>query len=145
METTTKRPILIIEDCHEAYSQILASLELAGIDNPTYRIVFGPDCLDYLHRRMSHQKRAEEPLPALILMDLTLPGGDGRDLLLQIKDCPQFSNIPVVVMSEHGQAAVTKDCLTLGASGVVCKCCMQHVSAERYVAPWLQSQQVGLA
>jgi CheY-like chemotaxis protein len=46
-------------------------------------------------------QRADELLPALILVDLNLPGWDGLWLTGEIKRRPQTANIPVVALSGH--------------------------------------------
>lgn len=38
-------------------------------------------------------------LPALILMDLNMPGKDGRDILKQIKTSEDFLHIPIIVFT----------------------------------------------
>ena len=41
----------------------------------------------------------DEPHPDLILLDLNLPKMDGRELLEQIKECPELRTIPIVVLT----------------------------------------------
>ena len=39
------------------------------------------------------------PTPDLILLDLNLPGKDGREVLMEVKSDPEFKQIPVVIMT----------------------------------------------
>jgi two-component system response regulator len=41
----------------------------------------------------------DAPHPDLILLDLNLPKMDGRELLEQIKQCPELRAIPIVVLT----------------------------------------------
>lgn len=41
----------------------------------------------------------DAPHPDLILLDLNLPKVDGRELLEEIKQCPELRTIPVVVLT----------------------------------------------
>jgi CheY-like chemotaxis protein len=61
-------------------------------------IVFGNgrEALSYLRR---HGAYAGETLPDLILLDLNLPGLDGRDLLTELTTDPVLHTIPVVVLT----------------------------------------------
>ena len=54
--------------------------------------------------------------PDLILMDLFLPDADGRDLLLQVREDPATSVIPVVVCSAVPAAEARTESLALGAA-----------------------------
>ncbi len=56
----------------------------------------GVAALDFLHRRNGRQ---HAPRPDLVLLDLNLPGLDGRDLLIELKSNPATVEIPVVVLS----------------------------------------------
>jgi two-component system, chemotaxis family, response regulator Rcp1 len=42
---------------------------------------------------------ASAPVPDLILLDLNLPGIDGRELLREIKATPRLRRVPVIVLS----------------------------------------------
>ncbi len=53
--------------------------------------------------------------PAAILLDLILPGLDGFAVLKQLKEDEKTKHIPVVVISNLGEAADVKSALALGA------------------------------
>ena len=52
---------------------------------------------------------------SLILMDLQLPDGDGRELLLRLRERPATSSIPVIVVSSKQGSQVQTECYALGA------------------------------
>jgi CheY-like chemotaxis protein len=52
--------------------------------------------LDYLFRRGEFPKA---PRPGLILIDLNLPGTNGREVLRIVKTDPDLKKIPVVVLT----------------------------------------------
>ena len=58
----------------------------------------GPVVLDleYLDQRGQY---ADEPVPDIILLDPALPGHDGTDVLAALRDDPELSEIPVVVLT----------------------------------------------
>ncbi len=53
--------------------------------------------------------------PNLVLLDLILPGIDGFELLAKIKEDPQLSQIPVIILSNLGQRDDIEKGLRLGA------------------------------
>lgn len=59
--------------------------------------------------------------PDLILLDIMLPGMNGIDLLKQLKSNLQTSSIPVILLTNLGQAEVIKQAYNLGAQGYLLK------------------------
>ncbi len=56
----------------------------------------GEEALAYLRREGAY---SEAPRPDLIVLDLNLPRKDGRELLSEMKQDPEFRMIPVVVLT----------------------------------------------
>lgn len=56
----------------------------------------GREALAYLRRRGRY---ADAPIPDLILLDLNLPGLDGRELMAEIAEDPELRDIPVVILT----------------------------------------------
>ncbi len=59
----------------------------------------GEELMDYLHHRGVYADPASAPRPAVILLDLNMPGKDGRQALQEIKSDPDLKHIPVVVLT----------------------------------------------
>jgi DNA-binding NarL/FixJ family response regulator len=57
--------------------------------------------------------------PDLVLMDLSLAGGDGIELCRQLQD--RFNGVPVLVISMHDESLYAERCLRAGAMGYVMK------------------------
>ncbi len=56
-----------------------------------------------------------EFVPHLILLDLKLPDVDGYTLLQQVRQCSDWANIPVIVVSAYAFQADQQRALSLGA------------------------------
>jgi len=56
----------------------------------------GAEAICFLRRQ---GKYAQAPEPDLILLDLNLPRKDGREVLSELKNDPQFTRIPVVIFT----------------------------------------------
>jgi DNA-binding response OmpR family regulator len=51
----------------------------------------------------------------LLLLDLMLPDADGRDFLLELRETPEFADIPIIVLSGLSANRAKGECLALGA------------------------------
>ena len=97
-----RRRILLIEDdlvCQEIMKESVGD---------RYDVVIaesGEDALEVI--RFQHETLS------MILLDLNLPGIKGTDVLSRIKNDPEYSRLPVIVMTSDNEAEV--ECLSLGA------------------------------
>lgn len=60
-------------------------------------------------------KEVKEGKPALVLLDLILPGIDGFEVLSRMKEDPVLAQIPVIILSNLGQKDDVEKGLKLGA------------------------------
>ena len=65
--------------------------------------------------------RSGLPPPRLVLLDLMLPFVDGYQLLQQIRQKPEWSGTPVIILSGRTQEQDIVRAFTLGASDYVTK------------------------
>ncbi|MBI4003645.1 MAG: response regulator [Candidatus Omnitrophica bacterium] len=66
--------------------------------------------------------RARQWSPQIILLDVTLPGTNGLDVLKSMRDVPWLSQTHVVLLVEHTlQRSVIDDCCLWGAGSVFYK------------------------
>lgn len=93
------QPLLLIEDSDEDFEAIDRIMKKASVLNPLFRCVDGDEALDFLFHTGEYTDPETAPRPALILLDLNLPGTDGREVLEQIKQDESLKTIPVVVLT----------------------------------------------
>ncbi len=60
-------------------------------------------------------KKIESEKPDLVLLDLILPGIDGFEVLSKMKENPNLSSIPVIILSNLGQKEDVEKGLKMGA------------------------------
>ena len=112
--------ILIVEDSWDDYEATERSFRKAGWENPIHWCNCGKDALAFL-KREGLSGGAQEPLPGLILLDLNMPGMDGRRLLQLIKQEPALAHIPVVILTTSANDTDVRNCYKLGASTYIQK------------------------
>jgi CheY-like chemotaxis protein len=93
------RPLLVIEDSDEDFEALCRVMAKQAVVNPVFRCTDGDEALDFLYHKGTYQDSQISPLPSIILLDLNLPGTDGREFLEQIKQDENFRHIPVVVFT----------------------------------------------
>jgi two-component system response regulator len=59
----------------------------------------GNELIEYLRHRGRYEGAIDSPQPALIMLDLNMPGKDGRDAAQEIKSDPELRHIPIVVLT----------------------------------------------
>src|SRR3712207_4925518 len=110
MSARTEHTILLVEDSPEDYEVTVRAFRKANLANPVQRCCDGEEALDYLYRRGRYADAARAPRPGLVLLDLNLPGTDGRQVLAQVKADPQLRSIPVVVLTTSADERDIEGC-----------------------------------
>jgi two-component system cell cycle response regulator DivK len=59
--------------------------------------------------------------PDVILLDISLPGMDGKEVLRRLRAKPQTAAIPVIAFTAHAMHGDREDLLALGFNGYVSK------------------------
>jgi CheY-like chemotaxis protein len=118
---TSHMPLLLVEDSPEDRTATLRAFKKAGMTNPIYSCVNGDDALDFLHRRGQYADPTMAPRPGVILLDLNMPGTDGREVLLEIKQHDSLKTIPVIVLTTSSDARDIDGCYQAGANSYVTK------------------------
>ncbi|HEY5865006.1 MAG TPA: response regulator [Candidatus Tectomicrobia bacterium] len=80
------------------------------------RCTRGEEALDYLHARGRFAEPGQAPRPALVLLDLNLPGMDGRELLTRIKGDEDLKSIPVIIVTTSHNPRDVEWCYQHGAN-----------------------------
>jgi two-component system response regulator len=91
------------------------------LKNEVHRCEDGEEALDYLYRRGKYADPASSPRPGVILLDLNLPGTDGRQVLSEIKTADQLKDIPVVVLTTSVDERDISACYRAGANSYIQK------------------------
>jgi CheY-like chemotaxis protein len=89
----TTRDVMIVEDDDDIRAMMALVLEVGGFE--VIEASNGVEALRLLR---------EGPLPALVLLDLMMPGLNGADVLTRIRHDPRLAHLAVVVVSGDSNA-----------------------------------------
>lgn len=91
--------ILLVEDSEDDAELTELAFAEARVANPLVRVSSGEEALDWLFRRGKFAARDMSEVPALVLLDLKLPGMSGHEVLAEIRAHAPTSRLPVVVLT----------------------------------------------
>jgi CheY-like chemotaxis protein len=106
--------LLVIEDSNEDFEALCRIIDqVSNFSLDVHRCVDGDEALDWLNEASSH--------PDLIILDLNLPGTDGREILVTIKQTKKLRSIPIVVLSTSSNPKDIEACYQSGVNSYMLK------------------------
>jgi CheY-like chemotaxis protein len=121
MTTKPYKSLLVVEDSNEDFKMLQRLMRRIAIETPVYRCVDGDETLNFLYQQESDQNKEAAPRPSVILLDLNLPGLDGRDILARLKQDASLKEIPIVVFTTSSNPSDIDLCYQKGANGYLIK------------------------
>ena len=111
--------VLVVDDVEDNVTLLTFELEDDNFEViPAYN---GYDCLEI----------AESQKPAVILLDIRMPGIDGLETLQRLKNSPKTQDIPVIMVSANDEGANIIQAIDIGAHDFVPKPVEYPVLAAR--------------
>ncbi|MDF5712192.1 MAG: response regulator [Nostoc sp. S4] len=128
MKKKLHEPLLVVEDSNEDYRMLQRLMRRMSVQNPIHRCTNGDEVLEFLYQQTNDYGQGEDllnskvaPRPSVILLDLNLPGIDGRDILDRLKQDKSFKQIPIVVFTTSSNPKDIELCYQKGANGYLVK------------------------
>jgi two-component system response regulator len=109
MFTSSLPLVLLVEDSPDDIDFARRALATSGIAHRLVVAEVGDEALDFLFS----QSGSSADRPALVILDLNIPGIPGRDVLARIKAEPRLSSIPVVILSTSVHSTDVANCYRL--------------------------------
>lgn len=114
--------VLIVEDSDDDYEATLRALDFDRIGGVTVsRCRNGGDAWDYLLSRNSGALDASDRGQQFVILDLNMPGLDGRGLLSRMKSHDRIKSIPVAILSTSDDLNDVDACYHTGANTFIRK------------------------
>jgi two-component system response regulator len=112
--------IIIIEDNQDDFEALGRGFKSVGLNSiDWYRSAH--EALNYFNSLLSPKNTKDVSKPRLVMLDLNMPGVDGRKLLEIIKSTPQLKSIPVIVFSTSSNEQDITQCYASGANTYIQK------------------------
>ncbi len=108
--------ILIAEDDENDITLLEVALRRAGIHNPLQFVRDGEAAIDYLCQRNAFTDRSQFPFPTLVIVDIKMPRRSGLEVLQWLREHPECSIIPSIVLSASAEPQDVQKAYELGAS-----------------------------
>lgn len=114
-----ERPVEIwlVEDDDGHALLVEESFEDAGLRNPFLRARDGNEAWEWLSEAAAGKRRR----PGLILLDVSMPGLDGFEVLERIKGSPVLKSIPVIMLTSTDAPREIERSYRLGVNAYVVK------------------------
>src|SRR5712691_4846198 len=100
MSAQKERVVILMADDDTADIQLARKVfERSQLCSDFRSVTDGESLIDYLRMRGAYSDTFNAPPPGVILLDLNMPGKDGREALREIKSDPELRRIPVIVLT----------------------------------------------
>lgn len=136
--------ILLAEDDETDVILLRRAFKDAGLSNPLHVVADGQEAIDFLTRAKS---RADERMPALIMLDLKMPRRGGMQVLHWIREQPVIRCLPVMIFSSSENRNDVEGAYDGGANAYLVKppSLAEREELARFIKDWLRLIQAPVA
>ncbi len=113
--------ILLVEDSSDDVALVLRTFEKGSVPNPVKVLHHAAEAKAYLAGEGPYADRVAHPFPRLLLLDLTLPGMDGFELLRWIRQEFRPRELRVVVLTGSVHLEDARKAYEMGADSFLMK------------------------
>ena len=115
------RCVLFVEDNAEDYILACWQLAKAQLRNRVLRVSSADELLGYFRAMDQYLDQNRYPMPAVIVMDMHLPGAGGLEAQAMLRTNLRFRQTPIIVISSPENLALLKEAVELGADAWMIK------------------------
>jgi CheY-like chemotaxis protein len=112
---------LVVEPDENFVHLLQLAIRALGLDNPIHVVSDGLSALDYLCARGQFADRSRYPFPSIIFSEIRLPLLSGLEVLTWLRDHPECSVIPMIILSASDQDSDIREAYHLGANSYIIK------------------------
>jgi len=119
-QSASPKSILIVEDSEDDYEAIIRAFEKAELTAPVLWCRTGDEAVSFL-KNFSKQGAKHSEMPYFVLLDLNMPGMDGREILEFIKEDSSLKPMPVIIFTTSSNERDINRCYQSGANAYMPK------------------------
>lgn len=130
-------PIVIVDDSEDDVFLLRCRLREGGITHPIVTFGCAQEAVAFLN-----VMRVRGAKPALVFVEIKMPGGEGFDLLAHLRETPDWEDVRLVVVTPSNDPADLERALGLRVDGYLIKFPTAELLAEfvRH-GPWFMVGQ----
>lgn len=110
--------VLLVEDNEGDVLLIQKGFAASQLSVKLHRTADGVECLAFLRNQQGYE---EACTPDLVIIDINMPGMDGRRLLAELAEDPDLRGIPVLVLSTSSTSPEVRQMYELGCRSYLVK------------------------
>ncbi|MGB3615335.1 MAG: response regulator [Elainellaceae cyanobacterium] len=130
--------LIVVEDSDADFAALKRSLRKLDVRNEVQRFEDADEAFLFLQ---DFCKAQSTPQPVIVLLDLNLPGTDGRDFIIQAKQSDILKAIPIIVFSTSSNPKDIEFAYANGVNGYMIKPVNTetfYASMESFKHYWLE-------
>ena len=112
---------MVVEDDENDILLIKRTFERVGLSQWIHIAREGSAAMAYLNGEPPYDNREKFPFPALVLLDIKMPGIDGFEVLKWIRNQPSLAELCVVMLTSSDQIKDANTAYRLGANSFFVK------------------------
>lgn len=112
---------LVVEDEENDVFFLERTIRKAGVKNPIQVVSSGDEAIDYLAGEGKYADRKKFPLPALMFLDLHLPGKLGLEVLTWMRKQASLDWIIVILLTSSKEEEAIATAYEIGANSYLVK------------------------
>lgn len=121
MRDGAMKTLLLVEDSDDDLFLMKRSFERAEVPFNLQIVKDGDQAVDYLSGVEAYADRFTYPLPSLVLLDVKLPRRNGFEVLQWIRSQPDFTCLPVVMLTNSDEPIDIQKAYRIGANSYLVK------------------------
>lgn len=115
-----KPPLILIEDNQDDYEAITRALRDSGFDRPIKWMNSTNQTLKFFNEILDDESKIAV-IPCMILLDLNMPGIDGREMLTIIRKIEKLKATPITILTTSADKQDIIQCYESGANSYLQK------------------------
>ena len=115
------KTVLLIADDNPGHAELLEiNLRKFGVSNPVLQFPDGISVLNYISSHRDHFAGPKE-MPFILMLDICMPGINGREVLIKLKNDELLKTIPVFIVTTSTDPGELQACKESGCAGCFIK------------------------